>query len=351
MKTIEEIYGELLSDFGRRTGMEPREGSDLSARMYALAAQVYGLYVQAEWVVRQAFPQTAEGEYLDYHAQLRSIQRKTAIAAEGTVRFTAGEAVEYPRYIPQGTICMTAGMVRFETTRVGVLEAGAVSADVPVKAVEPGAAGNISAGAIVAMTVAPIGIAYCTNPLPCVGGSDAEGDEELRQRVLETFRRLPNGANAAFYQQGALSFDQVAAAEVISRPRGTGTVDVVVATSTGLPDEKLLKDLEDYFKQRREIAVDLQVKAPRSRTVDLSVQVKAREGWDGEQVRSGVEESLRRWFDGKLLGQDVLRAQLGQLIFGCDGVANYTITAPAEDVAGEADVLPQLGTVSVEAME
>lgn len=351
MKTIEEIYAELLSDFGERTGMEPREGSDLSARMYALAAQVYGLYVQADWVVRQAFPQTAEGEYLDYHAQLRSIERKTAVSAEGTVRFTAGEAAEFPRYIAQGTICMTAGMVRFETTRAGVLEAGALSVDVPVRAVEAGTGGNVSAGSIVTMAVAPMGIASCTNPLPCVGGTDQEGDEELRQRVLETFRRLPNGANAAFYQQGALSFDQVAAAVVIPRPRGTGTVDVVVATSAGLPGEELLKELEAYFVQRREIAVDLQVKAPRTQTVDLAVRVKAREGWDGEQVRAGVEESLRNWFDGKLLGQDVLLAQLGQLIYSCDGVANYAITAPDADLAVEADVLPQLGSVRVEAME
>ena len=82
MKQVEEIYQEMMETFGDRTGMEPREGTDLSARMYALAAQVYALYVQAEWVVRQAFPQTAEGEHLDYHAQLRSLERKPAVAAD-----------------------------------------------------------------------------------------------------------------------------------------------------------------------------------------------------------------------------------------------------------------------------
>ena len=62
MKSVDEIYREMLSSFGARTGLEPREGCDLSARMYALAAQVFSLYVQADWVSRQAFPQTAEGE-------------------------------------------------------------------------------------------------------------------------------------------------------------------------------------------------------------------------------------------------------------------------------------------------
>lgn len=222
MRTAEEIYQELLASFGKRTGLEPREGCDLSARMYALAAQVCALYIQADWVVRQAFPQTAEGEYLDAHAQLRGLERKKPVAAQGTVRFTAGEAAETPRSIPKGTVCMTAGLVRFETTEEGILAAGVLTADVPVRALEAGTAGNVSAGAIVSMAVAPMGIAACANPQPFAGGADGEEDEELRKRVLDTFKRLPNGANAAFYEREALSFDQVAAAAVVSRPRGWG---------------------------------------------------------------------------------------------------------------------------------
>ena len=350
MKTIDEIYREMLACFGEETGLEPREGTDLSARMYALAAQVYALYVQADWVTRQAFPQTAEGEYLDYHAQLRSLERKPALPAQGTVRFTAGEAAQSDRSIPQGTVCMTAGLVRFATTQAAVLPAGELTVDVPVQALEPGTAGNVSAQTVVSMAVAPMGIASCTNPQAFAGGADGEGDEELRARVLDTFRRLPNGANAAFYEQGALSFDQVAAAAVIPKPRGLGSVDVIVSTLAGTPGEELLEQLQDYFEQRREIAVDVQVKAPTPVTVNVAVQVKAKGGWDKTQVLDQVEETLEGWFDGKLLGQDVLLARLGSLIYGCDGVENYAVSAPAADLAVDADELPVLGTLSVEEM-
>ena len=350
MKTIDEIYREMLACFGEETGLEPREGTDLSARMYALAAQVYALYVQADWVTRQAFPQTAEGEYLDYHAQLRSLERKPALPAQGTVRFTAGEASQSDRSIPEGTVCMTAGLVRFATTQAAVLPAGELTVDVPVQALEPGTAGNVSAQTVVSMAVAPMGIASCTNPQAFAGGADGEGDEELRARVLDTFRRLPNGANAAFYEQGALSFDQVAAAAVIPKPRGLGSVDVIVSTLAGTPGEELLEQLQDYFEQRREIAVDVQVKAPTPVTVNVAVQVKAKGGWDKTQVLDQVEEALEGWFDGKLLGQDVLLARLGSLIYGCDGVENYAISAPAADLAVDADELPVLGTLSVEEM-
>ena len=349
MKTIDEIYQEMLVCFGEQTGLEPREGCDLSARLYALAAQVYSLYVQADWVVRQAFPQTAEGEYLDAHAQLRGLERKPAVTAEGTVRFAAGEGSDAPREIPRGTVCMTAGLVRFETTEPAAIPAGQLTADVSVQALEPGKLGNVSARAIVSMAVAPIGVSACTNPEPCAGGADGETDEELRVRVLETFKRLPNGANSAFYQQGALSFDQVAAAAVIPRPRGVGSVDIVPATLAGLPGQELLKELTDYFEARREIAVDLQVRAPETVTVNIAVAVEAEEGRNSAEVLGRVEEAVRGWFNGRLLGQRILRARLGEIIYHCEGVANYSITTPAADVAVREDQLPLLGTLRVEA--
>lgn len=350
MKELEEIYQEMQACFAQRTGLEMGEGCDLAARLYALAAQVYALYAQADWVARQAFPQTAEGEYLDRHAQLRGLERKQAVYAQGVVRFSTGETSDYDREIPQGTVCMTAGLIRFATTQPARLLAGTLSVDVPVQALEAGAAGNVAAETIVAMAVAPTGISACTNPQPCTGGGDQEGDEELRQRILESFQRLPNGANAAYYEQQAMSFDSVAAAQVVPRPRGTGTVDVIVATLNGTPEEELLEELTAYFQARREIAVDVAVKGPETKTVDLSVQIAVEDGRDLETVSAQVKHTLETWFTGKLLGRGVLRAEIGNLVYSCDGVANYVLTAPAADVAAQTGVLPVLGSLSVGGM-
>ena len=350
MKTMDEIYQEMLACYKEHTGMELETGCDLAVRLYALAAQVYALYIQADWVARQSFPQTAEGEYLDRHAQLRGLERKQGVTAQGVVRFSLSDAAGEDRTVPRGTVCMTAGLIRFETLEEGVIPAGGLSVDIPVQAVEPGAAGNVSAGAVVSMAVAPVGIASCTNPEAFAGGGDQEGDEELRQRVLDTFRRLPNGANAAFYQQEALSFDEVAAAAVLSRPRGVGTVDVVVTTLEGVPGQELLDCLTAYFEQRREIAVEVQVRAPETVTVDVAIQVTPAEGRTVEQAAAEADSALRGWFTGKRLGQSVLRAELGSLIYGCESVANYVIQSPAADVAAAEDVLPLLGSLSVEGM-
>ena len=348
--TVEELYGQMVDTFQRETGLALAGDGDMAVRLYAVAAQLYALYVQADWVGRQCFPQTAQGDYLDKHAQLRGLERRAATAAVGVLSFETDHPPEADLSIPEGTVCMTAAQVRFETTEAGVLKAGQTSAQVRARAVEPGAAGNAAAGTVRAMAVAPVGVSRCTNPEAFSGGLDAEGDESLRERVLETFRRMPNGANAAFYEQSALSFDQVAAAVAIPRPRGVGSVDVVAATLAGVPDEELLGQLQEYFEQRREIAVDVQVRAPQVQQVDVSIQVAAKGGWDSQQVKTQVEQALRGWFDGKLLGQDILLARLGHLVYSCEGVENYTILAPAADLAVEADVLPTLGELRVEGM-
>lgn len=350
MKTVDEIYGELAAAFAGATGQTAGQDGDLAVRLYAVAAQVYALYVQADWTARQCFPQTAAGEYLDQHAFLRGLERKEAAQAVGVIRFHVDQVGSTDLTIPEGTVCMTAGLVRFETTEAAVLQAGRLYVDAPARAVEPGAAGNAAAGTILTMAVAPVGVSRCSNPEGFTGGTDQEDDETLRARVLETYRRLPNGANAAFYEQGALSFPEVAAAVVLPRRRGTGTVDVVVSTAAGSPDEELLEQLTAYFQERREIAVDVQVLAPKEKTVDVSVTVAAKEGSDAAGVRTAVEQALRSWFNGELLGQNVLRAKLGAVIFGVEGVENYDLTAPAADVAVEQDELPKLGSLSVTEM-
>ena len=92
-KSIDEIYEEMLSVFGEVSGYLPSASCDLAARMYAAAAQIQGLYLQAQWLLDQSFPQTAKGEYLERHAQLRGLSRGIATCAAGVLRFGLSTAV------------------------------------------------------------------------------------------------------------------------------------------------------------------------------------------------------------------------------------------------------------------
>ena len=350
MKTIDEIYRELLETFSSQSGYLPSASCDLSARLYAVAAQVQALYLQAEWVMGQAFPQTAQGTYLDYHAETRGIQRSVATAAEGYLRFQVDTAVAQDLSIPAETVCMTVEGRRFQTVEAAVLEAGELYVDVLSKALEPGSGGNVAAGTVIRMAVAPAGVKSCTNPAAFVGGADQEGDEALRIRVLDSFKRLPNGANAAFYEREAMNFPGVAAAKAVGRARGIGTVDVYVATEAGLPGTELLEAIEADLQAKREIAVDVEVCTPQEQTVDVTVAIQAAEGYTYDQAEDEADAAIRAHFTGDLLGKGVTLAELGHLLYSLESVSNYHFTAPAADVAAVVTALPRLGSLTISDM-
>ena len=351
MREIETIYGELLEAFAQRAGFTPEEGCDLSVRLWAAAAQLQALDIQADWVLDQSFPQTAQGSYLDRHGAMRGVARIPAAKAVGTLRFSVELPPALDMTIPEGTVCMTAGEARFQTTAEVVLLAGQTAVDAPAEALESGSAGNAAPGTVCILTACPVAVTACTNPKAFSGGADAETDESFRARILESYRRLPNGANAAWYEQTAMNYPGTAAARAVGRARGIGTVDVYVAAESGLPSAELLKGLQEILQEKREIAVDVEVKAPTVKAVDVEVEIAAGNGAVYADVKSAVESCISGFFSGRLLGKPVLLAELGSRIYDLEGVENYHLLAPTADMAADDTVLPVLGEITVTEME
>ncbi|GAB4505170.1 MAG: hypothetical protein Fur0043_21650 [Anaerolineales bacterium] len=117
--------------------------------------------------------------------------------AEGVVTFR--NLTEGALLIPAGTVLTSTGLpgVRFVTLESGELAPGLkATVDVKVRAEQPGAAGNVDAGTILAIEGA-LGLqAAVTNAEPTTGGSDLvlaaateEDRERLRQTLLDELRR------------------------------------------------------------------------------------------------------------------------------------------------------------------
>ncbi len=288
-----------------------------------------------------------QGEYLDYHAQLRDLSRKEATVATGVIRFLVDNPAATDLPIPAQTVCMTAGLVQFETLVDATLRAGETYADVPAQAVLPGSAGNAAAGTILTMSVPPVGVSACTNPAAFTGGLDQEDDESLRERVLTSYYRMSNGTNTAYYEQAALEFEGGSAVSVIGRSRGIGTVDIIVAGDDGVPSATLLSTLQDYFDEQREIAVDVQVLAPDTATVNITMRLLVSDSSDFDTVAAQVESVINEYFNGSLLGKGVPASKLAALAFGVEGVENSMLISPTADLEAEEDVLPVLGNVNI----
>lgn len=349
--TVEQIYTGLRDRFAALSGHTPLEGSEFSLRLYAYAAQIEALFLHMDWVERQCFPQTASGESLELHAAMRGVTRGKPIKATGTLCFGRDEASGWELSVPAGTVCLTRDMIRFETTQAGVIPPDERVCYVQAAACEEGPAGNVPGGAVVLMSQPPAGVSWCANPAPFSGGQAAEDDERLRAKVLETYRRLPNGANAAFYQNESLRVPGVAAANVLPRVNGRGTIGVVVSAVAGRPEPSLVEAVAARLAEVREIAVDITVRPPDELDVAVEAAVAPLPGYEAAEVRAAAEQALRGHFTGALLGRAVRLADLAHLLHEAPGVLNYRITAPAADIPGLVGRLPVLSALSVGDMD
>lgn len=350
-QTLEAIYEQMRRAFAERTGFRMEDNDDLAVRLWVVAAQLAALYTECGWSGRQAFPQTAEGEHLDLHGQMRGLHRREGSSAQGRLRFFLEYPVLEDADIPAGTVCTDAGLRRYVTLEACRIPAGETYADAPARAEQAGTAGNAPAGTVTLMTRAPTSVTGVTNPEAFVGGTDPESDESYRSRILDSYRRLPNGANAAWYETRALEVEGVAAVSVLPRWQGIGTVGVVVSGAGGRPNEELLEAVQAVLQPAREIATDVTVMAPQEVPIPVAVQVQVAPGYDTAEVLLRLRTVLTQYFSGERLGKPLYRAALGQVIYRVEGVENYVLTAPASDAAITARQLPVLSSLSVTEME
>ena len=61
-----------------------------------------------------------------------------------------------------------------------------------------------------------------------------------------------------------------------------------------------------------------------------------------------VKKAMTDWFDGTMLGRNLLLVEIGQRLYQVEGVENYQILGPVNDVTVGENQLPVLGLLSVE---
>jgi len=347
MKTAEVIVEEMKAVFEKESGYSVADGCDMAVRMYAAAAQTEALYIYADWILRQCFPQSANGAYLDSHGLSRGITRKEGKKASGELVFFVNSAAVNDILIPAGTVCMTSDGVSFVTLNDGVIAEGEKICAVSAQALEAGERGNVPARTVNYMTNAPAGVEGCTNNFPIVGGEDEESDEAYRDRILTSYKLLSNGANAAWYKKKAQEIDGVSSVYVIPCARGTGTVDVVITSEEGIPTDSLIAQVQSVMDRERELCVDVQVYGPGTVNLSIEAQVKVKTGYNAAAVIAEVKSALEDMFGGGILGRKLYCAEICDRIYHVDGVESYRLVSPDYDYAAQENVLLCAGNINI----
>ncbi len=365
--TLESLVGEMESAFEEQAGYPAGSATDVGIRIRTLAGELYALYTRLKFFIRQSFPDTATGTYLEEHARMRGLVRKAAGTATGTVTFyreqsqdsgvvgydpaqdpLLASAVE----IPQGTICATGGSSprQYVTDAACRMEPGAWEVQAAVTAAEGGRSYNAAPGAVHDIINAPQGVSGVINRGYITGGGDAETDDALRRRIEQSYSARDNGVNTQYYKNIATSFEQVLSAGVIPRVRGDGTVDVAVRTHTNTGAE-LIEAITRAIEENRELCCDVLVRYATAYDVSFELDVTACYGSDREQIGAACESAAAEYVDALAVGEPVRLSVLTGRVMGIDGVVNCRIVSPAEDVCPPLDAYtaPQIAvTVGLE---
>lgn len=354
MDSYNDILQRMKDKYAELSGKQVPQLSDIDIRMKVLAGEIYNDEVNLEFIKRQMFAKSATGKYLDLHAEDRGLKRKAAVKARGLVTFSIPAPIETDITIPKNTIVATAGETsyRFKTNIDIKINAGQTSATVLCTAEKGGRASNVREKTISVIVTSVTGVETVTNNDSFKGGADEESDDNLRKRILESYVSVSNGTNAAYYEKLALSVDGITRANVVPKVRGTGTIDVYVASEAGTPTSDQISDVQILMDNNRELNVDIQVTGAKPFNMDLGFSIQVKEGYDFGDVKSKVEKSLSDYIESLSIGDYVLETHLGKVILDVEGVYTYNWFTNYENTFYlPVDFYPFLNSLTIEEEE
>lgn len=350
MITYDEIYNKMRSEFEAQSRFDFDEKSDADIRIRVLAGEIFNAMTSIEWLKRQMFVATATGEYLDYFASQRGIERKKAQKAQGEITFFINEPAENSIFIPMGSMVATADAepVRYVTTEDAKITAGNTLVSVSAQADVAGRKSNIPIGSAKIIVSAPAEINYAYNREPFENGCDEETDDELRERIKASFLVPSNGTNKAYYERLALSVSGITKAGVIAKQRGTGTVDVYVSNGENSPTAAAVAEAQKLIAKNRELNVDVRVAAAQAKRVNMSVVVYAKGGYIRNDIVDICTQVFKDYLNEIEIGGTMYAAEVGKRLMNSGCIRSYKFATNFIDNSATAAQVFSAGTVNIE---
>lgn len=343
--THDQLYKTMEADYRARTGVCPDAASDIAIRFHVLADALEALYRQLDGARENFFPQTASGDALDRHAEMRGLSRKGAVCARGELLFSRADGAQGDISIPADTPCADTSGVIYLTDSPARILSGEASVLVPARAKTPGAGANSAPGRITAMMQAIAGIAAVTNPGAFTGGAPPETDDALRARIRRFDKAPPCGANAAFYRAAAENFPGISSAATVAGNAPHEVLVVVAQDGESDVPQSVCAALQTALAEQRAPCTTVQVLSAQAVPTDVSVLLKPADGCSFEQAQQRAESAIRQMLDQRAVGQRLSFGDLAALLLGTGCIENFRISAPAQDLSPATNQVLRAGTV------
>jgi phage-related baseplate assembly protein len=280
----------------------------------------------------------AEGKYLDHLGALLGVTRLPERPAVTTLRFSISAPQEQVVLIPAGTRATPGGgEIIFATVRDAEIPPGEISAEAEAECTAVGSAGNgyLPGQISGAVDVLPWQSSVA-NTTESSGGSDAEDDENYRERIQmapESFTTA--GPRGAYEYHARTAHQDIVDVAVVGPPdippgeveiyplmRGgeLPTQDILdlVASTCGADDVRPLTDL-----------VRVLAPVPVEYDVDVAYWIGRDRVTQARAIQAAVEEAVDGWvlWQRSKIGRDILPSQLVRLMMAA-GARRVEVRSP-----------------------
>lgn len=351
--------------------IDKREGSIIYDAIAPAAMMCAEQSLAMANLIKQTYIRTAQGEFLDYRAVEHGTTRNEATNTEVRAIFQDQDGKPISN-VAVGDRFSSIGEqpIFYTVTKINDDLSGEMVAE------EAGTEPNSYLGQIQPVT-ANDALYWAEIKEITVPARDAEVDDHLRARLLQSDNWLAYGGNIADYMDMIDKITEVGAAQIYPVWNGAGTVKLVIVDNDYQPaSDTLIKKVKDRIDPEDQEAqgyglapIDhrVTVVAPEKVNVDIKSTVTLGGEANIDAVTAKIKESLAEYFDslrktwnvsnsstGRGYSMSIYRSKILSRIMMVDGVSNCTmptLNGKDDDLAltfnNQVSQLPELGEVTI----
>lgn len=341
--TLRELIQRVRSDVLAELA-DPLRRSDAEVYARAYAGAVHGVNGHIEYLERNLLPDLCDEQWLLRHAAMKKCPRKEPQPAAGWMRFTG---VSDGITVHAGAVAVYQGSnpIQYVATEAATSSGGILR--LPVTCEQTGYHTNLDDGEGLILSEPVAGLSSSGVADSIQGGTDLEGVDDWRARVLERWHLTPQGGSDADYVAWAKEVPGVTRAWCYRHWLGIGTVAVFVVddnSETMVPSPAILKAARQHIMPKAPVAgAELYVLGINIKRVAHRIKVTP----DTPQVRAAVIAAMSEFYRRE--GgpeQTIAPSRLSEAISAANGEYKHQLLAPSAEFSTARGEVVALGAMT-----
>jgi uncharacterized phage protein gp47/JayE len=179
-------------------------------------------------------------------------------------------------------------------------------------------------------------------------GTDREEDEALRERLVEDVQNQEKGGTEKDYEIWAKQVSGVVSARSLPLIRGNGTIDVIVTGANGMPTDELVRKVQEHLQSKAPAGgCSVLTRKPTPIYIDIEAEIKLESGFTFNNSKQHIVKNLDAMIAAENKVNMVRIRKLRQALGSYQGVFNYKLFSPVDDISLDAGELALPGTYTI----